>query len=654
MRLRPATPFPVCPDGLAHARRRRGAAWLATGTEIRARLLPGVLVGAIALTAQLSWCPPASAQDPGARTVLTIHWGAEEFPGTITLDSAIRDVLLAPSGTPVNYYAEYLESEVFPAAMAASALHDYIARKFEGRRIDAVIANTTPALQFALDHRQALFPGAPIVFSAGTVPDEVARHEVTGVTGVVNDGVFGDTLELALKLHPSVRKVLVVAQSRSVYGYDRRVRSALDRFTRRVELTYVPQQSLSGVLAAVKAAPPTSLILFGRYIPDGAGSNMHSREVLRLMAEVSPVPIYATTDHYVGTGVVGGMMQGSRATGRRLGELTRQILGGVQPDRIPIENLPLEPTFDWRQLRRWNIDTANLPPGSDVRFRTATVWELYHRYIVGTMAVFVVQAVLITGLLTQRARRRHAERTIRAGEATLRTSYEQIRQMAGRLINAQEAARAGVAQDLHDDVCQQLVFVSMGVSTLKSSSGQLQDAETQRALATLEADTQKVFEGLRRLSQDLHPATLRLLGLAAALRAHCAEMAKHHGVEVAFRAEAVPPNVHKDVAVCFFRIAQEALRNGIAHGGARRLSVSLAGSGEHLDLIVTDDGAGFDLTSVQSAGGGLGLVTMNERARVVGATVDIVSQPGRGTMVQVRGPAELPGQGQLAEAVRPA
>ena len=180
--------------------------------------------------------------------------------------------------------------------MAASALHDYIARKFEGRRIDVVIANTTPGLQFALGHRQALFPGAPIVFSAGTVPDEVARREVTGVTGLVNDGVFSDTLELALKLHPSVRQVLVVAQSRSVAGYDKRVHNALERFSQRVELTYVPQQALPGLLSAVRAAPANSLILFGRFIPDGSGSNMNSGVVLRRMAEVSPVPIYATND----------------------------------------------------------------------------------------------------------------------------------------------------------------------------------------------------------------------------------------------------------------------------------------------------------------------------------------------------------------------
>ena len=378
----------------------------------------------------------------------------------------------------------------------------------------------------------------------------VANGQIPGVTGLLSDVVFGDTLELALKLHPSVRKVLVAGQAPKVDGYEARVRGALERFSRRVELTYVPQQSLAGLLAAVRAAPSDSLILFTRYVPDDVSSNVYTDEVLRRVADVSPVPVYATADAYMGTGAVGGMMRAGRATGLRLGSIARQVLGGVPPERIPITTLRPVPTFDWRQLRRWNIDVSALPPGSDVRFVTPTIWDVYDRHIIiGSLAVVVVQAVLITGLLRQRARLRLAEQTIRAREATLRTSYERIQQMAGRLINAQEAARAGVAQDLHDDVCQQLVFVSMGVSTLKSSTGQLQDGKTQEALATLEADTQKVFEGLRRLSQDLHPATLRLLGLAAALRTHCAEMAKHHGVDVAFTGEAVPPDVHKDVGV---------------------------------------------------------------------------------------------------------
>ena len=621
---------------------------------VHVRPLRVLLVVALALGGGLAWPPDASARGPATRTVVAIHWGAEEFPGTAALDAAIRDVLLAPGGTPIDYYAEYLESEAFPPAVAASALRDYIARKYEGRRIDAVIACTTPALQFALEHRQALFQGAPVVFSAGSVPAQVARHEVAGVTGVVNDAVFAGTLELALTLHPGVRRVLVVAQSPGVAGYDGRVRAALAPFARRVALSFVPQQGLSGLLATVKAAPADSVVLFARYIPDGSSGNTYSDDVLRRMAEVSPVPIYGTTDHYIGTGVVGGMMQGSRATGRRLGAMAREILDGVPPERIPIEALRLEPTFDWRQLQRWKIDTARLPPGSDVRFTTPTVWEKYRAYIIGTLAVVVVQAALITGLLTQRTRRRRAEQTILAREATLRTSYDRIRQMAGRLIHAQESARAGIAQDLHDDVCQQLVFVSMGVSTLKSATGELQDAGTQEALSMLEDDTRKVFEGLRRLSHDLHPATLRLLGLAAALRTHCAEVSKYHSVEVAFTADGVPRSIDKEVAVCFFRIAQEALRNGIVHGGARHLSVSLSGSSQDLELVVTDDGTGFDVPSVYLTGGGLGLVTMHERARVVGATVDIASHPARGTTVRVRGPADLPGLPAVAESPAPA
>ena len=188
----------------------------------------------------------------------------------------------------------------------------------------------------------------------------------------------------------------------------------------------------------------------------------------------------------------------------------------------------------------------------------------------------------------------------------------------------------------------------MAVSGLKNSSGDIQAAGTQQALSETRAGYEWLFDGLRLLSHDLHPATLRVLGLTPALKTHCVEVAKQHGVQVA-SGPRPSRNVHPDVALCFFRIAQESLRNGVVHGGARRLSVSLAGSGKHLDLIVTDDGTGFDVSSVYRGGGGLGLVTMSERARVVGATVDIVSQPARGTTVPVRGPVELPGQGAVTD-----
>ena len=295
--------------------------------------------------------------------------------------------------------------------------------------------------------------------------------------------------------------------------------------------------------------------------------------------------------------------------------------------------------FDGRQLTRWGIPRSQLPPGSRVLFSTPTVWESYRAYIIGTIIVVAAQLLAIAGLLVQRARRRRAEETVIAREATIRTSYDRIRQLAGRLITAQETVRAGIARDLHDGVCQELAGVSIAVGSLRNASGAIQDAHTQATLEKIYEEMVSMFEGVRRISHDLHPATLSLLGLATALQSHCAEVEKRHGVQVRYTTEGHLDDIHPDVAVCFFRIAQESLRNSVIHGEARHLSVSLSRSGDHVDLIVTDDGRGFDLEAVRGTGGGLGLVSIEERAHMIGGEVQIVTGVGQGTAIHVRAPA---------------
>jgi len=319
--------------------------------------------------------------------------------------------------------------------------------------------------------------------------------------------------------------------------------------------------------------------------------------------------------------------------------MARLILAGTRPQDIPIEEARVVPTFDWRQLMRWRIDQSRLPPGSDIQFRQPSVWEAFRPYVIGSVVVVSAQLLLIVGLLKQRARRRRAEETIRAREATLRTSYERIRQLAGRLINAQEAARSSIARDLHDDVGQVLAGVSMAVSSLKRSSGNVQDAPTQQALSRLQEETLGICEGIRRLSHELHPATLGLLGLADVIKAHCREVEKQYAGQVSFKSEGDFQHLDPHVAVCLFRIAQESLRNSFTHGAARLLSVSLARSEDHIELTVTDDGQGFDLDAVRRDGGGLGLVSMEERAHALGGDVHIASRLGKGTTIRVRVPS---------------
>jgi signal transduction histidine kinase len=123
------------------------------------------------------------------------------------------------------------------------------------------------------------------------------------------------------------------------------------------------------------------------------------------------------------------------------------------------------------------------------------------------------------------------------------------------------------------------------------------------------------------------------------LKAHCREMAKRSGVDVGFTTECDLRGIPPDAALSLFRIAQEALRNGIEHGHARRLTVSIARSGDDVELTVSDDGCGFDLDAARRDGRGLGLVSMEERARSVGGQVEIVTGLHAGTTIRVRCPA---------------
>jgi signal transduction histidine kinase len=414
------------------------------------------------------------------------------------------------------------------------------------------------------------------------------------------------------------------------------VRASLTEFSGRVAVTYINEDTVPKLLVAVRSVPARSVILYIWHSEQGAGRVLAADEVASLVAQVSPVPVYGTNDAYIGLGVVGGVARRTDETAARLGEMARQILGGTPAEDIPDENARLVPIIDWRQVRRWGIDASRLPADADIRFRQLTAWESYRAYIVATVVVVAAQCLLIAALLTQRTRRRRAENTLRIREATLRISYERIRQLAGRLINAQEEARADIARDLHDDVCQELVGVSMALNGLMRSTGQTQDAPTQEALTSLQQRALGIIEGVRRLSHELHPATLRLVGLAVALRAHCVEVEKRHDVQVSFQADDDLRDLHADIALCLFRIAQEALRNSAVHGESRRITVSIVNSGDAVELSVSDDGRGFNLEAVRRGGRGLGLVSIEERAHALGGEVQIVSRPQQGTSIRVR------------------
>ena len=215
------------------------------------------------------------------------------------------------------------------------------------------------------------------------------------------------------------------------------------------------------------------------------------------------------------------------------------------------------------------------------------------------------------------------------------------RELGGRLINAQEDERRRMARDLHDDLSQRLPLISVELDML----GQQPPAQREAIAGRMQEFSEEVkgmASEVHRLAHQLHPAKLEQLGLAATVRGFCKELAAAHEMAISFESHDVPRSLPDDVALCLYRITQEALQNTIKHSGATGVKVELTANDHELHLAITDDGHGFDPEAID-ARGSLGIVSMRERARMVRGRITVQSRPGEGTRIEVRVP--IPPQG---------
>ena len=212
--------------------------------------------------------------------------------------------------------------------------------------------------------------------------------------------------------------------------------------------------------------------------------------------------------------------------------------------------------------------------------------------------------------------RKRAETQLRENDAALRVSYERIQDLAGRLISAQEQERTRIARDLHDDINQQIAGLSIALSTARRRIHDSDKAALEETLAALQQRTIALAEHVRHLSHELHPGVLQHVGLVGALKSHCAEFARQHGMDVTFDATGDLMTVEPEIALCLFRTAQEALTNIAKHAGARQTRVVLSRESGVLALSISDDGQGFDPLVMALGSGGLGLLSIEERARI--------------------------------------
>ena len=219
-------------------------------------------------------------------------------------------------------------------------------------------------------------------------------------------------------------------------------------------------------------------------------------------------------------------------------------------------------------------------------------------------------------------------------------AQDELAKLGGRLLQAQEEERARIARDLHDDICQQISLLGAELGKLaKMPSHSHSDFRDQ--INQLQQRTSEILKNVSAISHELHSSKLDLLGLKVAVRSMCEEFAELYRVKVDFVEENLPSTLPQDVSICLFRVAQEALRNGLKHSRATHFRVRLVEALGVIHLSVRDEGVGFDPeTGMRNRG--LGLISMRERLTLVGGTVEIRSKPGGGAEIHCSVPLPAP------------
>jgi PAS domain S-box-containing protein len=212
-------------------------------------------------------------------------------------------------------------------------------------------------------------------------------------------------------------------------------------------------------------------------------------------------------------------------------------------------------------------------------------------------------------------------------------AQEALEKISGRLIEAQEKERSRIARELHDDICQRLALLSIELEQAnRSLNGST--VGTEQRLEEIREHCSGIAIDVQSLSHQLHSSKLDYLGVVAAIRGFCKEFAKQHEVNIEFTEYNVPQDLPRDISLCLFRVAQEALHNAVKHSGTLQFTVELIGSATEVQLEVRDAGVGFEVNETKS-GRGLGLVSMEERVHLVRGRFCIESRPGAGTRIVV-------------------
>jgi signal transduction histidine kinase len=567
------------------------------------------------------------AGETSSHRVLIIYENDSTQTAVTEIGRGLHLGLDAPNPTEFEIYSEYLDNARFPEPDNLTRTASHLAAKYKGIELDAVVTIGPAALQFLLDNRDAIAPRAPVLFAA--VSAKTASSLPPDVKGVVSQYDLRQTLALARQLQPGSAQVLVLSGSGEFdKQWQQSAVAALGSRYLGFKIDYLSGLTLDGFKNALARLPTDTVVLMLTIFEDADGRKFLPLNAVAKIAPSSSAPVYSVYDTYFGKGILGGYMGTFQDTGQQLAGLIKRTIDG--DGNIPQTTPSIaRPIVDWRQIARFGLDAALLPPDTEIRFRTPSLWDEHRVTILLTIAVVLAQAAMITALIIQARRRKTAESELATGRLEL--AHLSRATLLGELSGA-------FAHELNQPLTSILANAQVGKELL--SNGGATPSELDDILTDIVVDNKRAAEmisQLRRLFTKGEAAleAVELNGVASeALALIKSELLARRSVADFKRGQdpiMVSGNFAQLQQVLLNLIINAADATSHLQPSARRIEVAVRKNAQRGELVVTDNGRGLDkemmaevfkpFVSTKAKGLGIGLSICRSIVRAHGGTL---------------------------------
>lgn len=564
---------------------------------------------------------PANAADRNEpKRILLLHSFGRDFRPWSEYARGIKAELERQSSHGLDLQEHTLLTARFNNPGPETPFVEYLRSLYEGCPPDLVLSVGAPAARFAQKYRAQLFPDTPMVMAV------VEQRLVNRAGMTANDAVVAVRNDFAaffgsmLKVMPDTKTIAVVNGASPLEKFWRdEIQREAKPFEDRVSFVWFTDAPFTEILTRASSLPPHTVLFWQLMSVDAAGVAHEGDHAVRQLRTVANAPIFSYQEAFFGRDTVGGPMHSIAEVSKQTANVAIRILNGERPDSIKLEPIQFAaPRYDWREMQRWGISEQDLPEGSQILFRSPTLWEAYRWQMMLIAAVILVQAGLISGLLHQHRRRRLAE--------------VESRQRLTELAHVNRYAAVGelttsIAHELNQPLGSILTNAETAELMLKGASPDLD--EIKEILADIRRDDQRASEVIRRLRSilrrtpfetaeiDLNETVGEAIGFLTAV-------AEGRRISLKFLRRSGELLVKGD-AVQLQQVILNLIINAIdaiseSQASEREVNVTTAQSGANAEIRIADSGPGiapddlkkvfdpFFTTKPQGMGMGLAIV----------------------------------------------